>query len=587
MDVQDEYSGLHPDFAPSLRQLQAILQDRYGLDTGIGEGYRSPERQNTLYAQGRTAPGPIVTGARGGQSYHNYGAAVDLKPLNMDEDTAGRLVGQAIKENPDLGLTWGGTFSKLYDPLHVQHGAPLSQLRNSGALSFGSPPAAMTDAFTHLGRRPMPTPYDPTNPPPALSAPAVTGGQGSLYESLMSGQMPSPEVTGNALRTAAAYAMALDTKGASLNSLPGTKRGYQLVNGHDGSIYRLAPDGSVTPVAGPQPMPMKGGTDIFGREKDYIRMGRDVYTIPDFLKKFGATPGAPATPGTSTSNNADIEALGEKMETAKANGATTEDLLGMMPPLLREYFQARGEGRVSPTGGRTALPKNIVDTFTTMLYPDFDEGKIKNKNEVLASLNTLKGANSYGLQRAGVNTMYSQLARLAQAYDDLGETSGNVPWINAIVNKVGSAFGGRSDYTTLENIRSEMAPEAAKVARGNTTAEADIKRNIENLPLNGSPKQFYKAALEFANTVADRSGESQSNINEALKNFPKDLNQPHTQMIQPLGQAGLAHFQQRYNRALFGSTGPIERYVRPGMPDTHAATPGTIRKYNPETGKIE
>lgn len=37
------------------------------------------EEQNKLYAQGRTIKGlPIVTHARGGESYHNYGLALDF-----------------------------------------------------------------------------------------------------------------------------------------------------------------------------------------------------------------------------------------------------------------------------------------------------------------------------------------------------------------------------------------------------------------------------------------------------------------------------------------------------------------------------
>ena len=37
----------------------------------IAECYRSPERQDELYKQGRSKPGPIVTYKRGGESKHN------------------------------------------------------------------------------------------------------------------------------------------------------------------------------------------------------------------------------------------------------------------------------------------------------------------------------------------------------------------------------------------------------------------------------------------------------------------------------------------------------------------------------------
>lgn len=42
------------------------------------ETWRSSRRQGELYAQGRTTPGPIVTKARPGESFHQYACAADL-----------------------------------------------------------------------------------------------------------------------------------------------------------------------------------------------------------------------------------------------------------------------------------------------------------------------------------------------------------------------------------------------------------------------------------------------------------------------------------------------------------------------------
>lgn len=39
---------------------------------------RTNAEQDELYAQGRTKPGRIVTKAKGGDSYHNYGLAIDF-----------------------------------------------------------------------------------------------------------------------------------------------------------------------------------------------------------------------------------------------------------------------------------------------------------------------------------------------------------------------------------------------------------------------------------------------------------------------------------------------------------------------------
>jgi peptidoglycan LD-endopeptidase CwlK len=49
-----------------------------GLQVHVFEANRTTARQAALYAQGRTEPGPVVTRARAGFSWHQYGVAADL-----------------------------------------------------------------------------------------------------------------------------------------------------------------------------------------------------------------------------------------------------------------------------------------------------------------------------------------------------------------------------------------------------------------------------------------------------------------------------------------------------------------------------
>lgn len=49
-----------------------------GVEFAIVEGYRTPERQEWLWGQGRTREGKIVTKARPYASLHNYGLAIDV-----------------------------------------------------------------------------------------------------------------------------------------------------------------------------------------------------------------------------------------------------------------------------------------------------------------------------------------------------------------------------------------------------------------------------------------------------------------------------------------------------------------------------
>lgn len=76
-----------------------------GLDIFITETYRSQERQNELYAQGRTKPGNIVTWTR--NSRHTSRRAWDIATngANLYDMNVIRKAG-AIGQK--LGITWGG-----------------------------------------------------------------------------------------------------------------------------------------------------------------------------------------------------------------------------------------------------------------------------------------------------------------------------------------------------------------------------------------------------------------------------------------------------------------------------------------------
>ena len=83
---------------------------------------RDAESQDDLYAQGRTKPGRIVTNAKGGDSYHQYGVAFDFVPIINGVtnwgDTARYRECAAIGKH--CGLEWGGDFKSFKDMPHMQ-----------------------------------------------------------------------------------------------------------------------------------------------------------------------------------------------------------------------------------------------------------------------------------------------------------------------------------------------------------------------------------------------------------------------------------------------------------------------------------
>lgn len=107
-----------------------------GISLVITDGYRSLDEQARLYAQGRTAPGPIVTHAPPGSSWHNFGLAFDVAVLHDGKATWPNdlALWQRIGDlGKSVGLEWGGDFpTKETDRPHFQRpaGLTLAQARN-------------------------------------------------------------------------------------------------------------------------------------------------------------------------------------------------------------------------------------------------------------------------------------------------------------------------------------------------------------------------------------------------------------------------------------------------------------------------
>lgn len=119
-------SDLHPKVAALAEELKARCAVE-GIHIIITATLRDVEYQNELYAQGRTKPGKIVTNAKGGLSFHNYGVAFDVVPLK-DNMTAmyetsgefGKVWAKVGTIGESIGLEWGGNW-KFKDMPHFQY----------------------------------------------------------------------------------------------------------------------------------------------------------------------------------------------------------------------------------------------------------------------------------------------------------------------------------------------------------------------------------------------------------------------------------------------------------------------------------
>lgn len=145
---ESRLAQLYPPFASMIRQVYTDLIGEQIL-TRVTQGLRSWNEQATIYAQGRTIPGPAckhdgvarpvgtcpdhpfgatVTNAAPGTSWHNFGLAVDLcpsthgpgMPFDPDWNESHPSWGRIVAVGQARGLVSGATFRTRPDEPHLQ-----------------------------------------------------------------------------------------------------------------------------------------------------------------------------------------------------------------------------------------------------------------------------------------------------------------------------------------------------------------------------------------------------------------------------------------------------------------------------------
>lgn len=124
---------LHPSIRDEVTQIikECDLALTGKAKVRITQGLRTIEEQNDMYAQGRTKPGKKITNAKGGQSIHNYGFAVDICLIidekiaswdtkkDWDNDKVADWY-ECVKIFAKHGYEWGGNWKTFKDMPHFE-----------------------------------------------------------------------------------------------------------------------------------------------------------------------------------------------------------------------------------------------------------------------------------------------------------------------------------------------------------------------------------------------------------------------------------------------------------------------------------
>jgi peptidoglycan L-alanyl-D-glutamate endopeptidase CwlK len=127
--------GLHPLLEYKRKELIKLAEGQ-GIHLITVAGLRTFEEQDKLFSQGRTVDdgkttGSIVTNAKGGQSWHNYGLSFDMAFDNGLGDPVWEQYDMNKNGLDDweeigflgmsIGLEWGGTWKELLDRPHFEY----------------------------------------------------------------------------------------------------------------------------------------------------------------------------------------------------------------------------------------------------------------------------------------------------------------------------------------------------------------------------------------------------------------------------------------------------------------------------------
>ncbi len=116
---------LKPEFQSRLDRVVERMRDEFGYEVTVVEGFRTQQRQDALYEQGRTRPGSIVTWTK--SSKHSEGLAADVKIDGTYNNAVGyeRLAQIAEAE----GLRTLGS----KDPGHIELAGSVSSIADRGS----------------------------------------------------------------------------------------------------------------------------------------------------------------------------------------------------------------------------------------------------------------------------------------------------------------------------------------------------------------------------------------------------------------------------------------------------------------------
>lgn len=389
--------------------------------------------------------------------------------------------------------------------------------------NYENGPTAMAYA-TQNGGPPMQQQMQPPQQPfvgpqqdGAMSS-ANVAGPGAMFA-----QMADQSDAGTTMQKMGAWLQSI-TNPSALSALPGLEHKKQFMQGPDGSIMAIDPrTGQVATVSQghlkPEFKPLKG---VFGEENPGVFDGNTGTWHP--ISTSGNAVGGAAGP--STDHAAKLQTL----ETMRANGATKDEMLKVIPPEFRAGVQALESGNALPASFGRANGRAALMTYAHALNPDMNDNEIAARRNFMIDMD--KG--TLGTKIMSANKVTNHLASYYDSIDPL--KNGDVPEWNAVTNAARLRSHDPDFQAAMGNHRTykeAVASELPTMLRGSNSAESDVKSWRSNTDENAAPATSKATARSLIHVMQGQLEPIADQQNKVMKtNITwKDLLSPQSREI--------------------------------------------------------
>jgi hypothetical protein len=245
---------------------------------------------------------------------------------------------------------------------------------------------------------------------------------------------------------------------------------------------------------------------------DIHQIGTDVYGQPIFgmvtpqgIKRIDEN-GQIVQPGASTGTVAQDKSLMSQISAARANGASRDQLVGMLAPELQGEMNAMLDGRAtSGMLSRQGPFRTRMMTLAHSIDSTFDENTFDARRKMRLAYED-SSPTSLGGQATAIGALAQHGDELKSAYDALGNT--NFKLVNAGLNawKSNSGDPAVNRYVTALN---NYAHEASRYLRSGNMSDADIKQALSPFSQNQAPDAFNAALAQNGRMFKEKLDEQE------------------------------------------------------------------------------